>query len=177
MKVILLLISISIIACTSYKHDINRVYEDKEKVLSVFSNVSVFRDERNKYAFLNTHSNGKQNQYIFSKSQNEYSFERDKVLFNPDKVVNITNKQEFQVYKQQLNEKLKFYLKTMDSLNISDVSSEFIQQGITLKVYMKSKAILVYVADPSSVTNSEWINYLKSMKRFDDHWYYAKQDQ
>jgi hypothetical protein len=177
MKLLLFLITLSSISCTNYVNEMKHVYNDKEEILQVFRNVSVFRDQRKDYAFLYTYNNDKQNQYIFSKGQDGYSFERDSILVAPDEVLGITGKQSNLDYKQQLNEKLKFYLGKMDSLSISDISSDFIPQGITLKVYMKSKAILVYVANPNNVTNPEWVNYLKSMKKFDEHWYYAKQDQ
>lgn len=177
MRLILFLIVLSCIGCNNDVKEMKQVYDDKQEILQLFRNVSVFRETRGNYMFLYTYKNGKQNQYIFSKNQNEYSFERDNILFLPDEVISIPGEKNNSEYKKQLIEKLKFYLSKMDSLNISDINSDFIPQGITLKFHMKSKAVLVYVDNPSSVTNPEWVNYLKSMKKFDDHWYYSKQDQ
>lgn len=177
MKLLLLLAALSCIGCKSYVNEMKQVYDDRQRVIQMFSNVSVFRDQRTSYTFLYTYNNGKQNQYVFSHTQNGYSFLRDSTLFSPDKILDIASEYDSSAYKRQLEDKIAFYLQKMDSLNISDVSSEFIPQGITLKIYMKSKAILIYVADPKIVNNPEWINYLKSMKKFDDHWYYAKKDR
>jgi len=176
MRWLFFIIVLSFLSCRSYVNEMKQVYNERQEILQVFKNVSVFREPRNSYVFLHTYNNNIQNQYIFSKNQNEYSFERDSILFSPDEVLNITSEHN-PSYKQQLNERVKFYLKMMDSLNISDVSSDFTPQGITLKIYMKSKAILLYVADPKNVTNKEWVNYLTSMEKFDDHWYYSQQDK
>jgi hypothetical protein len=153
-----------------------QVYEDRKEILQMFNNVSVFRDERTQTAFLYTYNNGKKNEYFFDLKDNHCSFFRDSVLFNPDSVL-LIDKERNPSYRKQIAVKAEFYLKKMDSLGIKEISSEFIPQGITLKIYMKSKAVLVYVANPNAVKNQEWINYLGSMKKFDDHWYYAKQDQ
>lgn len=177
MNFLLILISVSIVGCNLHPDKgINEVYKSRQEVLAVFRNVSVFRKRTGDYIFLHSYKNGKKNEYVFGMDQGKYSLFRDTLLFSPDEVLNIASQPGHPDYKQQLNQKLEFYLEKMDSLSISDVSSDFIPQGITLKVYMKSKAVLVYVANPNSVINPEWINYLKSMKKFDDHWYYAKQD-
>ncbi|HET9056156.1 MAG TPA: hypothetical protein VFN30_04835 [Chitinophagaceae bacterium] len=176
MRWVFFVIALSGLSCRSYINEMKQAYNKRQEILQVFKNVSVFRDQRNNYIFLHTYNNSKQNQYIFSANQNEYSFERDSILFSPDGILNIVSEGD-PSYKKQLNERIKFYLKKMDSLNISDVSSDFISQGITLKIYMKSKAILLYVVDPKNVINQEWVNYLKSMKKFDDNWYYSGQDK
>lgn len=178
MNLLLILISVSIVGCNLHPDEgMKEVSKRREEILSVFRNVSVFRKRTGDYIFLHSYKDGKKNEYVFGKDQGKYSLFRDTLLFSPDKVLNIASDRGNPDYKQQLNQKLVFYLGKMDSLSISDVSSDFIPQGITLKVYMKSKAVLVYAANPNSVTNPEWVNYLKSMKKIDDHWYYSKQDQ
>ncbi len=178
MKYLLILISVSILGCNFHSDkEMNAVYKNREEILSVFRNVSVFRKRMGGYIFLYSCKNGKKNEYVFDRKQEKYFLVRDTLLFSPDDILNIASEPDKLDYKQQLNRKLEFYLRKMDSLSISDVSSDFIQQGVTLKVYMKSKAVLVYVADSNSVTNPEWINYLKSMKKIDDHWYYTNQGQ
>lgn len=178
MKLLLCLILLSVIGCTSPADKMKKVYNDREEILSIFNNVSVFRKRLGGDIFLFTYNNGKQNQYVFTTNQGQYFLFRDSILFNPDVVLMINKEQQDSIsYKKQLTEKVSFYIKKMDSLNISDVSSEFFNQGINLKIYMKSKSVLLYVSDLKNITNPQWLNYLKSMKKVDDHWYYAKQDQ
>ena len=178
MKYLLILGFISILGCNFHSDkEMSEVYKDREKILSVFINVSVFRKRLGDYIYLYSYKNGKRNEYVFSKNQGKYFLVRDTLLFSPDVILSVTSEPDNPDYKLQLNRKLEFYLKEMDSLGISDVSSDFTEQGVILKVYMKSNAMFVYVADSNSITNPEWINYLRSMKKIDDHWYYIKQDQ
>ena len=103
---------------------------------------------------------------------------RDRLLFSPDRILDVNrNEQDETTYRERLISKLEFFLKKMDSLKISDIDSEFSAQGIDFKIYMKSSAVLIYVADGKRVRNPEWINYLKSMKRIDENWYYAMIDK
>lgn len=178
MKLFLCLILLSVIGCTSPAHGIKKVYNDREEILSIFNNVSVFRDIRTGYIFLYTYNNDKQNHYVFTTKQNQIFFFRDSIIFNPDVVLRINKEQEDSIiYKKQLTEKVEVYIKEMDGLNISEISSEFFNQGINLKIYMKSKGVLVYVSDIKKITNLEWVNYLKPMKKIDEHWYYTENEK
>lgn len=125
--------------------------------------------------FLHTYDGDKKNDYVFTLDQGRnYSLFRDKTLFIPDTLLKI-NKNELSrsIYKKQLFDKIDFYCKKMDSLHISDIDSEFSPQGIDLKIYLKSRGIVVFVLNQEKMVNSEWQQYIKSMKKFDDHWHYS----
>lgn len=175
MRVLLFLITLCVIGCTNYENELRQVYNDRQGILQMFRKISVFRDSKTQTAFLYTYDGNRKNEYIFDLKEGGYVFFRDSILFEPDTILNI-NRHQNPSYEYKLTHKLEFYLHKMDSLNIKEITSEFASQGITLKVYMKSKAILVYIDNPNSITNPEWTNYLKSMNKFDDHWYYTKED-
>jgi len=177
MKLLLLLVIIIIIGCMSpFDKNIKSIYENREEIISTFKNVSVFRKGTENKVFLYTYKDDLKNEYVFTMNQKKYSLFRDTLLFSPDLILGV-NEQDMALYRKQLTDKLEFYLREMDSLKISDIDSEFFMQGIDLKIYMKSNAVVVYVADPQSITNPEWANYLKSMKKFDENWYYAMKDK
>jgi hypothetical protein len=172
------LISLSFIGCTSSPDEIKKVYNDREEILSIFNNVSVFTKRLGGNIFLYTYNGGKQNQYVFTTNQNRYFLFRDSILFNPDVVLRINKDQKDSInYKKQLGEKVRFYIKKMDSLNISDISSEFFSHGIDFKIHMKTTGVLVYVPDIKKVDNPQWVNYIKSMRKFDENWYYSNEDE
>jgi hypothetical protein len=144
----LCLMFLSITGCTSSGNEIKKVYTDKEEILSIFNNVSVFRKRLRGHIFLYTYNGGKQNQYVFTTNQNRYFLLRDSISFTPDVVLTIDRDQENSInYKKQLGEKASFYIKKMDSLNIGDISSEFFSYGIDFKIYMKTKGVLIHVPD------------------------------
>ena len=176
---LLTFLAIGIIGCTATSNkDIKNVYGNREEVLSIFKNVSVFRKGTGNKILLYTYEKDKENEYVFIKGKEKYSLYKDKILFSPDQILGIyRNEQDEALYRKQLTDKLEFYLRKMDSLKISDISSEFFKQRIDLKIYMKSNAIVVYVSDVKNVINPEWVNYLNRMKKLDENWYYAKEDK
>lgn len=172
------MIVMSIIGCTSSSdRNIKSIYKKKTEILSIFSKVSVFRTDTRNNVFLHTYNKGLKNVYVFTKSQNKYSLFRDSLSITPDSILNI-NRGEIDrfSYKSQLIDKLEFYLKEMDSLNINDVTSEFSKQGIDLKIYVKPQGVLLYVSDGKKVLNEEWSKYIKPMKQLDDYWFYTTKE-
>lgn len=175
MKLLWSLILMSIIGCTaSPDMNIKNVYEKRAEIVSTFTKESVFRKRMGDYIFLHTYNGDKRNEYVFSMKADTVFLLRDSLLFSPDSILGINqNGQDSSVYKEQLIDRLRLYLKKMDSLKISDISSEFFKQGIDLKIYMESKGVLAYVSDSRNVVNDEWVKYLNSMQKLGENWYYT----
>lgn len=173
MKLLWLIILTSIIGCTaSPDMSMENIYERRAEIVSTFNKVSVFRKRMGDYIFLHTYNGDKRNEYVFSMKTDTFFLLRDSILFNPDSILGVSqNEQDSSVYKEQLIGRLRLYLQKMDSLKISDISSEFLKQGIDLKIYMKPKGVLVYVSDSRKVVNDEWKKYIKSMQKLDENWY------
>jgi hypothetical protein len=132
------------------------VYEDRKKILSVFEHVSVFRTGTLNNIFLYTYKDSLKNEYVFERRHERMFFFRDSLKFSPDVVLN-TDKDKYS--------------------NGSLYGLELIDKLQDLKIYMKSGYIVLYVSDLNRVTNKEWGNYVKSMKKLDANWYYSMTDK
>jgi len=178
MKLLWLSILVTIVGCkASPDASVEKVYEKRAKIISTFNKVSVFTKRTGEYIFLYTYNGEKKNEYVFTMKADTLFLFRDSLLFNPDPVLGFSrNEQDSFVYKKKLIDKLKLYLREMDSLLISDISSDFFRQGIDLKIYLKSGCVLVYVSDIRNVVNDEWRKYLKSMSKLDENWHYVEKE-
>ena len=146
--------------------------------MTVFSHISLFRKNTGSNIFLYTYKSGKQNEYVFRSTERGINLFREKILFNPDIILEVTkNEQDTAAYQKQLANTLNFYLSKMNVFKISDVSSEFYRQGIDLKIYMKNKSIVLYVSNRNNVYNLQWNNYIASMNKLDENWYYSMEDK
>lgn len=111
---------------------------------------------------------GEKNQYVINKNDH-YKLIRSKITFSPDPVMNLQ-----QESTQQLKtiDKIVPLIKKMDSLDIAAISSDFKDLGIDFKIYLHGKGVLLYVSNLRNVSNEEWIKYILSLQKLDEHWYY-----
>jgi len=158
--------------------EIRNIYDNRQNIAAIFSQKSVFRKNTGNNVFLYTYKSGMRNEYVFTLNAGDAMFFREKVLFNPDSVLGlIKNEKDKGAYQKQLADALKFYLSKMDVFNISDVSSEFYKQGIDLKIYMKNKSVILYISNRNNVNNVQWDNYIATMNKLDQNWYYSMIDK
>jgi|WetSurMetagenome_2_1015567.scaffolds.fasta_scaffold57475_2 hypothetical protein len=61
-------------------------------------------------------------------------------------------------------------LQYMDSSRVREVTSEFMAQGIQLKIYMTDQSELYYISNADSL-NANWQKSLATMDKIDGHWY------
>ena len=169
-KIISLILCIN--SCSPSMNEIKNVYEKRSVLLNAFLSKSVMRSRGQNYIIFYTHKGGKTNQYFFEDSTNQYSFMRDSIEYNPD-IIGLKNKSGTELYKQELISYVKPLVKEMDALGIRDIKGDLYSLGIDLKIYMKSKGVILYVSDRKKITSSQWQSYVGSMKKFDENWYYT----
>jgi len=166
-----------ILGCTSNVGRIKGVYNSRKDILFLFLNKSIFRDRDGHTIFVYTYNtNNQRNQYVFDRRDGELFLFRDSISFAPDSILMIENNRENKNYVPQLKELVKSLLSKMDSLHITDVSSDFIKKGVSLKIYLKGEGVIVYAPNMEDVKGVEWRKYIESMKKLDDFWYYSVEE-
>lgn len=153
------------------------ICNNQDEIYSIFKEVSIFRTNTNGNIFLYTTNGKEKNEYIFTRNHGRYKLYRDNMAFQPDSIIGINKDSINSRYLLCLDEKVSFYLRKMDSLGISDISSDFIKQGIDLKIYLKGQGVLVYVSDERKVINPEWKKYLNSLEHMNGRCYYSAKEK
>jgi hypothetical protein len=64
----------------------------------------------------------------------------------------------------------------MDDFKISNVSAELAPAGVDMKIYFGDYKALLYVSNIEAVKNERWKNYIQSGKKFDENWYFVKDE-
>jgi Mor family transcriptional regulator len=122
-----------------------------------------------------THSNNKTNKYFFEIDNSQYRFMNDSIEYVPD-LLKLKNERGGELYKQELISMAKVLLAKMDDFGIRDISSEMAGAGIALKIYMKSKGVVLYVPNPQKVPSQRFNDYINSMQKLDENWYYTMKE-
>jgi hypothetical protein len=169
-KILFLILCIN--GCSPSMNEIRAVYEKRTVLLDAFLSKSVFRSREQNYILFYSHKGEKTNQYFFKDSANQYHFIRDSIEYTPD-ISSFKNERGSEAFKQELISYIIPLLKKMDSLGIRDVKGDLYSLGIDLKIYMKSKGVILYVSDRKNITSSQWQTYVRSMQRIDENWYYT----
>lgn len=142
-----------LIGCSIHKSEHDRLIKII-KLESTFKNKSIIRSRGQNYILYNFYDYNKINKYT-------YDIDTDQLLAIGDSTQVFSN----------IKKDLKNLLTTMDSFEIRDVSSEFKENGIDLKFYLKSGESLLYVPDIKVVSNPNWKIYLTNLKKVNPNWY------
>jgi hypothetical protein len=171
------LVAVIVAGCTARVRQVENVYQSRERLLSLFEKISLFRNDRN-LIILSTYIGTKKNTYLLNEGIHGYQLTLRNISFQPDTVAinqNSANKKDD--YDSMLIGKVNGLVRVLDSLEISSVSHEFQEFGIALKVYFKGHQVLIYVPHVESVHNNEWGAYIKSMNGLDHYWYYSLEEK
>ena len=121
-----------------------------------------------------THNEKKTNKYFIEINNNQYQFIKDSIEYMPD-VLQFRHQREDELYKRELISYVKMLVSKMDEFNIRDVKGDLADVGIGLKIYPKgSDEVMLYVPNLNSVSSTYWKEYITSMNKLDNNWYYAK---
>ena len=144
--------------------------------LMVFENRSVFIDEFNNVSIIRSRGKNTIILYFYNGvNKNQFFFDVDKgklTLTQTSKKNNEKLFKEDELFEKQIMLLAERKVKLMDKYNIRDVSHEFQNQGISMKVYFNSLESLLYIKDIANVKNIEWLRHLKKIKKLDEHWFY-----
>lgn len=166
-----------LLGCKAPENDVTIVYQARNDLQQMFKNLSIFR-ERTGYIFFHTYSGNNRNEYSAIRSHDRIKLHKIRTSFSPDTFL-LADKNANQVGEDEeiLSDKLKSYIYKLDALQINSISREFADKGISLKIYMKSKKIMIYVPYREKVSNVEWRRYIEQFNKIDDYWYYSSKDR
>lgn len=163
----IVLILTLLFGCDYANNNVKRVYKDKAFIIREFSNYSIIRSRGKNIIILDKYEDELKNRFFFQKEKkNKYLLIKDSIEYDKE-----TLKDRI-IYDKQLTSLLEKKIQIMDNYNIRDISCEFRNQGIDMKIYFNSLDVLLYVSDSEVVKNEEWVKYLKTLKKMDDNWYY-----
>jgi hypothetical protein len=154
-----LIILFTLIGCTEPENEFQR-FNKIVKLESTFRNKSIIRSRGQNFIMYNIFKNNEKIEYVYDLDTNLLSSIGDSTQISN----NIKND-------------LKNLLSTMDSFDIRDVSSEFKQNGIDLKFYLKSGESLLNVEDSEKISNPNWKTYINDLKRVSPNWYLDNDDK
>lgn len=127
------------------------------------------------YIFIHTQPK-KKNEYVFKKGTGEIQFLKDSIEYQPD-IVELKNPKGTTAYLSELSSYVHSLLIKMDELKIREFTSDWSETGIDLKIYMDPDGVVLYVPDLKKVTAPRFKEYILSMKKMDEQWYYSLEDK
>ncbi|MFL9485567.1 hypothetical protein ACI6Q2_22490 [Chitinophagaceae bacterium LWZ2-11] len=175
----LVLTSVILYSCNMQEQSVaKRLYEQKTYLLSEFQNKSILVSRKGNLIVLSYHKDGNLNQFFFDKGKEDYILVRDTLQYpiNEISAFSSINKVDSLHYKYAIVAELKRMLKKMDTLNIKGVSAEFASLGIVMKIYLEQNGALLYVPNPDVIKDERWKSYVNTAKKYDDNWYYTKDE-
>ncbi|PUZ19481.1 hypothetical protein GA0116948_1323 [Chitinophaga costaii] len=174
MRYILLFFVFFLYSCSSKINALQKVYNNKEKIIKMFSSKSIVRSRGQNIIFFSTHNNNITKKYFFVIDGNKYHLTDEKIEYTPDilglKDTTIGSK----LYNQELTATLTILVAEMDRLDIRDITSDLKDDGIGFKIYLKDfNGTMIYVPDLKKLRLPYWKTYINGMNKFDDNWYYT----
>lgn len=164
-----------ILACgcrSNHNNQIEELYGNKKELLETFSGKSIFRSRGQNLILLYTHNNGKTNKYAFEITDSAFLPLKDSISYIPEMI--FTSKGNISVSnKTELIPIVKSFLNKMDEYGIRDISGELADIGIELQFFLKeSKGSLIYISSQEKLNTKFWQNYIHSLRKLDNNWYY-----
>jgi len=171
-KYLLLYLILFFCSCSPKTDEVQMIYNDRSEIINLFASKSVMRSRGKNIILFYTHNKSKTNKYFFEINNSQLQFTNDSIEYAPD-LLQLKNERGNELYKQELISKVKMFLDKMDEFNIRDISSDMAGVGISLKIYMKSKGVILYVPNSQSVPGPRFKDYINSMQKLDENWYYT----
>lgn len=141
-------------------------------IIDLFAGKAVMQSRAKDFMILYTHSGDKTNAYHLQMANKQFRFNRDSIEYTPDQL-QIKYKRGSELYQREVIENARMLLSRMDSLGIHEFSSDWGGPDIKLKINMLPRGVLLYVPHPQSVTEKVFIDYIHSMQKLDENWYYS----
>lgn len=144
------------------KSEIDKVYENRDYLSSLCSNIELLKSRGNNVFFFETYKGSAKNQYFFDMKGDTAVMVRKKIRYEPDIVIkNVENQREVENYVETLNKKLQVY-------HISGCSAKFGTLGERMKFYMSGGTVVVHLPDRKVISDEK---YQSSLREIGDSWY------
>lgn len=154
-----------------------KLYQNRDFLLREFSGISIIKRGDN-FVQLSFYKRDEVNTFFFERKDTIWNLTNDTLQYSINEIEAFTslNIQDLDVYKRSVTNEMLRLLLEMKRLGVTNVNSGFASIGVNLKVYFDDYRALLYVKDIANVKNERWKMYLNSGIRFDENWYYVKDD-
>lgn len=171
-------VSILLYSCNgSDKRIAANLYKEREYLLKEFKDKSVIN--RGKIFYELSYYKGQSvNTFYFEKRNNSLMMTNDTLQYPLNEIADFStaNITDSSSYRKLLISELSRLLKVMDDFNINNVSAAFAPAGVDMKIYFGDYKALLYVGSITAVKNERWKNYIQSGEKFDENWYFVKDE-
>jgi hypothetical protein len=153
------------------------LYKEREYLLKEFKDKSVIN--RGKIFYELSYYKGQSvNTFYFEKRNNSLIMTNDTLQYPLNEIADFStaNITDSSSYRKLLISELSRLLKVMDDFNINNVSAAFAPAGVDMKIYFGDYKALLYVGSITAVKNERWKNYIQSGEKFDENWYFVKDE-
>lgn len=124
------------------------------------------------FMIMYTHKGDKTNSYHLQMANKQFRFNRDSIEFSPD-LLHIKSKRGTELYQHEVIENARLLMNRMDSLGIHEFYSDWGGPDIKLKINLLPRGVLLYVPKPKNVEEPIFREYINSMQKLDENWYYS----
>ena len=176
---LLSLASVVFYSCSVKQRSIaNNLYEQRGYLLQEFKNKSIIRSRGKNIIMLSYYQNGNVNQFFFKKEKQDFFLSRDTLQYPVNQISSLSgvDMSDSSKYKEAMCKEISILLRKMDTLQIRDISAEFLSVGIDMKIYFGENGALLYISNPDLIKNKRWKDYVTNATRYDSNWYYAKDE-
>ena len=153
------------------------LYEQREYLLKEFKDKSII--SRGEIFYQLSYYKGQSvNTFFFEKKGDALIFTNDTLQYPVNEIaafvsVNIADSSN---YSNALSKELSRLLNVMNDLKIDNVRADFASVGVDMKIYFGDYKALLYVQHPEDIKNERWKNYISTGEKFDNNWYYVKDE-
>lgn len=167
-KVIYFILLFSLVSCVNTnKKNAKKIYQNRIEVLEVFENISI--SKRNNFISLSLYNGNKVNDYLFEESGNKKEIK----LVSANESYSLAELHKTYLLKEEgLEEYLKFYLIKKDQYDIQNITKEFMDYGISLKLYLKD--VMIFYVPNKEFLKDNWLKLINRSNKLDDYWYWIE---
>lgn len=164
-------------SCNNDKRTADNLYKEREYLLKEFKDISVI--SRGEIFYQLSYYKGQSlNTFYFEKRDDSLMLTNDTIQYPMNEIAAFTsvNIADSLNYRKALSHELNRLLKVMTDFSIKNVSANFAPAGVDMKIYFGDYKALLYVSDIAVVKNERWKNYILSGEKFDENWYFVKDE-
>lgn len=173
-----ILIAVSFFSCTYGDEKIARkLFKERNYLIKIFKDKTIINRNNTYYQF-SCHVGQSVNVFNFQKKGDTLIFIDDSLQFPISDIITFSslNNEDSLSYVKALSDEFRKLLNAMETYKIDNVSAEFMPLGIDMKIYFGDYKALLYINNVGGVKNDEWKKYIKTGEKFDDNWYYVKDE-
>ena len=153
------------------------LYKERESLLKEFKDKSVI-GRGGKFYRLSYYKGQSVNTFSFEKRDTSFVLTNDTLQYPITEITAfaVVSNTDISTYVQTLINELNRLLNVMNDFEISHVSAENRTAGVDMKIYFGDYKALLYISNVAAVKNERWKNYIQSGEKFDENWFYVKDE-